>query len=558
MSEPVRPMPKPMITPEGHWEGRLFLSPESMDTRALFTLPSGPVIPIIVVPGIMGTNLRAKKHPIDEKERNSKLASGEAAWRAPNGVAAGIQEADKWSKRTPADRQNILCGPTLEVDDSGSIEISSESRRSGITPEHGRQRCWGEVHSDSYGPLLQALEKNFSGVLFNSASNGRIGYTPTGFWKRVMQCDPKRWGVNQIAPLTSAELEKVAHYQFPVYACGYNWLESNTHAASRLEQRINQVIEFWTSRKAKCERVILITHSMGGLVARACAKRIPGKIAGVVHGVMPALGAPVCYRRIACGTEGVMELVGGFFATIAGPTPESTTAVMATSPGALQLLPNHLYPNPWLRVGVLVREGTPPKERFDWLFSLPSAEDGNPYDLYRDFDSWYRLINPDFADPAQRYKSRQKLMEVIRNALDEAERFHVSELDQYYHPNSFAFYGRDAEQVSFGSVQWIARHYGARSGFDYNKSEVRTGEYSGQFGLGGRSVKLARGTLNFEPMAQDSSGDGTVPAASGNGPSGKVKQVFGTRGYGHQGSYQDEAMLMLTHYLIAKIVQAVQ
>lgn len=46
-----------------------------------------------------------------------------------------------------------------------------------------------------------------------------------------------------------------------------------------------------------------------------------------------------------------------------------------------------------------------------------------------------------------------------------------------------------------------------------------------------------------------------VPQQSGAGPSGKVAGIFRTGGYDHQGSYSDEAMLMLTQHLIAKIVQ---
>ena len=38
------------------------------------------------------------------------------------------------------------------------------------------------------------------------------------------------------------------------------------------------------------------------------------------------------------------------FALILGRTTRETTAVMATAPGVLELLPNHLYPRPWLHL----------------------------------------------------------------------------------------------------------------------------------------------------------------------------------------------------------------
>ena len=47
----------------------------------------------------------------------------------------------------------------------------------------------------------------------------------------------------------------------------------------------------------------------------------------------------------------------------------------------------------------------------------------------------------------------------------------------------------------------------------------------------------------------------TVPRQSGTGPRGKVRQVFATQGYDHQGSYKHPDMLMLTLRLVVKIVQ---
>jgi hypothetical protein len=61
--------------------------------------------------------------------------------------------------------------------------------------------------------------------------------------------------------------------------------------------------------------------------------------------------------------------------------------------------------------------------------------------------------------------------------------------------------------------------------------------------------------LLFGPGVQDAPGDGTVSQQSGAGPRGKIKRIFRTTGYNHQGSYKDEAMLKLTHHLIVKIAQ---
>ncbi|MGL1409641.1 hypothetical protein ACSTIX_24320, partial [Vibrio parahaemolyticus] len=91
---------------------------------------------------------------------------------------------------------------------------------------------------------------------------------------------------------------------------------------------------------------------MGGLVARACAQlpEMAERILGVVHGVMPALGAPATYKRIRAGFEGAGQVV-------LGRNAAECTAVMANAPGPLELLPTAQYKTwsnrgerHWLRV----------------------------------------------------------------------------------------------------------------------------------------------------------------------------------------------------------------
>ncbi|WP_371763803.1 hypothetical protein [Massilia sp.] len=563
MSEPTRRMPNPTITPEGHWEGTIVFTPEAMNTRALFMLPKGDVVPVILVPGIMGTNLRAKRNPIVNRkrdERNNALLPGEAAWRAPNTVKEKVNEVRTWQKRKARIRQQILDRETLEVDETGEIILPPDAGEHGLTEATSRPQGWGEVHADSYGQLLAQLECHLNQTFdFNDYTKER---EIRRRWKEVMHCDPAQWGVRSIPPLTEDELVKHARNYYPVYACGYNWLDSNWESSKRLEQRILDILKFWTDRREKCKQVILVTHSMGGLVARACAKRIPDKIAGIIHGVMPALGAPAAYRRIACGTESTSpsrtstldkQAMEGF-ATIAGPTTEDTTAVLATAPGPLELLPNQLYPKPWLHVGV-VTPAHGNQGSYRSILSLPPADE-TPYALYADWTSWYRVINPALADPAGKYGRAKGTVETaIRDALDSAQRFHMLYVRDFYHPNTYAFYCTDSANMTFGEVRWTAREQHG-SGTVLTPANVKQAQFFGHTATGGRKVMIEGATeLHFEPEEQDIAGDGTVPPQSGAGPGGKVKQLFETRGYDHQGAYNHKSMQLLTQYLIAKIAQ---
>jgi pimeloyl-ACP methyl ester carboxylesterase len=577
MPDPTRPLPIPTPLENGGWSVYSYMTPEAFTIRGLALIPSNNVIPVVVVPGVMGTNLRARRKPNlgrKEDERNEILKPGESAWRPPNGKVEGVKAARLWEGRDPKKRQLMFDAPTLEVDDSGPIILPTSHLDYILTDDEVRGRGWGEVHAGSYGGLLLALETHLNHA-FGYDDDKQQRFVPR-HWKEVMACDPRRWGLRDFEPLTEAHLEKHANYHFPVYACGYNWLESCAISSQRLEQRILDIIGFWKSKKRNCEKVIIVTHSMGGLVARACAQRIPDKIAGVIHGAMPALGAPAAYRRMACGTEGsspsndeLQNVEAALTANILGETTDKTTPVLAVSPGALELLPNHLYPGPWLHVRV--KQGLGPafapsyegkvdalrfrETNYDYLH-LPNEQRPDVYKLYRDMSPWYRLIDPALADPAGKYRKQKRgsVEETIRMAIDKAEQFHKS-LGDYYHPNTYAFYGDDNGKKSFGQMRWIAQLRNG-SGTALTASNVAAAQYLGHTPEGRRLVLVDGKTeLHFEPEQQDTRGDGTVPHQSGAGPAGKVKQMFATHGYDHQGCYNSPDMVLLTLRLVAKIVQ---
>lgn len=552
MPEPTRPLPNLVPQPDGSWTGRTVLTPTALKTRGLFTMPPSKVVPVIVVPGIMGTNLRAKSDP---KKRNAVLKPGEKAWRPPNGKIEGISAAYMWQNRQARMRQLILDPETLEVDSGGEINLPLEARNYGMLEKEVRDHSWGEVHWDSYGSLLFGLYVGLNRTFeVNPSNNSRV---VCRHWKDVMACDPARWGVRAIEKITEKELEKHAEYYYPIYACGYNWLDSCEKSAQQLGQRIDDIVEFWSTHKRVCKKVILLTHSMGGLVARAYARQKPDSILGIIHGVMPALGAPAAYRRIACGTESwnasnsaPADVEAGFVAQILGDKPELTMPVMASAPGPLQLLPNHLYPRPWLHVCMFSRINN--KDVARDIVHMPT---GNPYDLYRDMDAWYRMVDPKLCDPANTLKrGKRGARDAIWGAIDIAERFHRETLDTYYHPNTYAFYGADRAYMSFGSIRWIARDPG--NGAVFTEANLRGAALAGYRETVGRRIRVeGKTTLDVVPALQDVGGDGTVSPQSGAGPRGKVKQCFEIRGIDHQGAFNNESILLLTQHLVVKLVQ---
>src|SRR6059058_2681181 len=320
MTDPLRRLKDPVINKDGSFTAHTVLTQTSLKTRGLVYKGSEKVVPVIFIPGTMGTNLRVRRDvPLPP---NYPLKPGEPAWRPPNSDAGSLLYASDWKKRSPKSRQLILHPDFVEVDDSGDLDIAPSYLERSVM----RERGWGVIFSGSDGTLLFELQSHLEMTFRLDTLNQRH---IRKHWKEVMQAmqgDPlQRWGVRSVAPLTESELEKYADYQYPIYAFGYNWLQSCGEAAKHLEERIDKIIRWWETRRHQCDKVILVTHSMGGLVGRACAQRIPHRILGVIHGVMPALGAPLAYRRLACGTEcdspandSLDNYEAGKFADIAG------------------------------------------------------------------------------------------------------------------------------------------------------------------------------------------------------------------------------------------------
>lgn len=566
MKEPTRPIPQPTVDRDGSLVAHTVATPTAFKVRARVTIGSRKVIPVIFVPGIMGSNLRVRR---DMAVRDGdELKPGEPAWRPPNKAIDAYREAEKWDSRSPAARQRILDPSTLEVDPGGELNLPFCAIDAAVM----RERGWGEVHTSSYGALLVDLQRHLEKTFQVSPYGIR---QVRHYWKRVMQCEPERWGVRSIENVTESELERYAAFQYPVYAFGYNWLDSCEVAAKSLRKRIDQIKKFWTERRHECRQVIIVTHSMGGLVARACSRLSVPKsgasdIAGIIHAVMPALGAPVAYRRIACGTEGgnftnglADNIKAAKFAEIAGETSAKTTPVMAVAPGVLQLLPNHLYPKPWLIIKTIW--GANGRDDVRDMVSLPVS---SPYELYRDMDSWYRMIDPVLADPAHRYgRKNGGVRKRILSAIDEAERFHTKVLSDespnepgrpYYHPNTYAFYGADRSLKAYGQIRWVAK-VPPSSHAVLTPANIRAGKLIAYGKDGAREIEVEGGVrLSFSVWPQDANGDETLPVQSGAGPTHHIRQIFAPAGFRHQDSFHHEDMLLLTRHLIVKIVQEIR
>lgn len=510
---------KPTYDARGNAVWRTRMSPPD-ETFAMCLMVPDRVIPVIFVPGVMGSNLVEKNADPGEAIR----------WRLDDSLSAG-----RWASpdMDAAARRRYLRAHVVHVDTEGFVPTDMP-----IPAEELRRRGWGEVGALSYGEWLRWLE-----TALNDYDDPQAG-------ERVKLMKDALGAMAGEQALTYEEIRLSYRYRFPVHAFGYNWLASNADSARRLGQRIDEVIARYRGEGKKCEKVILVTHSMGGLVARHCSevtKDATGRIFrdrifGIVHGVMPATGAAAVYRRFKAGTEDTTawyDLFGALTASALGNDAGEMTAVLSDAPGPLQLLPTPEYGNGWLRI----RDG-------GQEISLPQA--GDPYsEIYTVRGKWWSMCEDHLINPlnVERDSHRHKAQvdahwaNFARIIQEDVRRFHA-ELKDQYHRHTYAFFGSHADVRAYGTVTWTGNGggwlrgdrasdvLGARALDPTEKGTTRTVS-APLLGEGWQRGELQTYRIS-EP---DEPGDGTVPHRSGAAPQRKCHAFLQVK-VGHEPAYK--------------------
>jgi len=557
----------------GKVTGETTLSPKGYGSGVAVPIDARPYLPVILVPGIMASNLRvasrARRMVYDRLAQQRERAT-EIAWRPPNaghylqGAGAIKDAAFTKSKYSPAVRQILLDPATTEVDPGGPTYWDP---RGLVGRVEAQARGWGTVLWDAYGPFMCELNHALQRTLPPAKSSWWTSEGLNPLWQKL------REGQGPYAPfrLTEAELKKVQQYQMPVHACGYNWLHSNGQSAEDLKQEVDRILAHYRERGAVVGKVLLVSHSMGGLVVRAFARKYPGLVMGVVHGVQPAVGAAACYYRMVAGMEFDVMVA----TDLLGRTGRETIPVMGNAPGPLELLPTKDYGMGWLHL-----EEQRPDGSHRTLLSLPQRD---PYEeIYKQQDSWARLADPERLDPANLNKKADATpWGAYLKALGKAQQFH-QELGTYYFPErTHAFYGDNACLQTISHVRWrCVSKDGRLDATGLERLKVYWDDAKGE-----RSTDVERPSrthpgrtervrvplyLATRGEALDGSGDGTVPRVSGSAPGrAGVKHTYRlelwkdvdpkhpekSTAHDHQDAFNNEQARAVTLYALAKILQ---
>ncbi|WP_428718985.1 esterase/lipase family protein [Undibacterium curvum] len=474
---------------------------ENSDTREKnIVFASQWVIPVIFVPGVMGTNLKKKGDKTDD------------VWHPPNGTWDTAALAFGFFFKNAKKRQILFNKDEAEVDWGGPIEADRVQLHN--DKDHAKkvlyERGWGSVHWSSYGEILQDLHLKLNQEIL--VRSGPLS-TPElqEWWAKTMQADPADFGcvTGQAKPLTEKEIKELKRYRFEIWCCGYNWLQSNSESARDLDAYIQKVLKVYEREdEPRARKVIVVTHSMGGLVTRGMLQ-LPGaqeRVLGVVHGVQPATGAPAVYKRARCGFEGAEQVV-------LGRNAAEATAVMANAPALLEMLPFADYNRgkPWLKV-----EGH--------AFALP--KEGDPFGEIYGSTAWYGLVpeqSTNLIDPAKMIVSTLKDGKTVRDVFDDTLRFvlkfqkSITQPGSNYHPVTHAYCGIDRERKTWGEFTWRGQ---VPAEMDISNAQLMRDDGDGRIMVGaGKQIALKEDAPN-----QDS--DSIVSAWSGVAPFAYSKSFF--------------------------------
>lgn len=567
---------------------------------ASVTINDYRIIPVIFIPGIMGSNLKNDKDKV--------------IWRYDDGLSL-----IGWSLpgSGPEERKRLLHPDRVQVDNRGAIISSQQQQQQQQSqilldnpvnkydtestdrliaalkkaqendPETKlfgtrKDRGWGEVAAASYGSFLDLLQL----ALFQDKPH-KDNPLNTTYKKLITEALGVEFcGSGNSDSLNEQDLDVMKHYQFPVHAMGYNWLGSNVQSAGRLRSRINEIVQGYKSKGMKCHKVILVTHSMGGLVARYYSECLElggstgnQNIYGIIHGVMPLTGAAAAYTRMKRGTENPESSVKGYVTSqILGRNAAEMTAICSQSAGPLELLPSVDYGTDWLRI----------TDRHGITTLLPG---NNPYaELYLKRDTWWKLIDENLLNPYN-FTLNKIQMEVdwiiYSNIMFNVKLFH-NKITNKYHSNTYSFYGKVTKDIipstyltqeiacwkgdiAIGDATVLKRKRVLNDGrLDYREiMERRT--VTDTLSREEQNWKVSsHGTgdmKNYNPVyvytgqcftLRDSSenGDGTVPLRAGKIPDRFVKERLSVN-VAHEAAYRNETSLAFTLRSIIKIAQQV-
>jgi hypothetical protein len=475
------------------------------DTSTCDTV-SSLTVPIVFVPGVMGSRLDIIQGRTWDPDDSTAMATWISLTDASvQKTRRALRASGSGAPGTAAKVKNTLYHSSVFTDPIDQVFGASRCRAIGklatgkdekpsIGVFYGTHRNWGSVNWGFYGSLLMYLESQLN----------------------AHDDDP----------------------HFPVFACGYDWRQSNTISGRQINAFLRKVLNQY---KAVASNVIVITHSMGGLAVRAGIQADPGitsSIRGVIHGLQPSLGAVTCYRRFLTGASAPADKDGigpdYVLNKIMGNTGARYAYNLSGCAGPLQLLPNHLFSS---------CAGS-------WLQGLDGSYDLSAiYTIYRQINvpgiAGITAGGEEQSGTTQEKKSRSVRADFAFN-IKGAEAFHQA-LERTAHPRTYVLYStglRTDHSIEFQNL------FGSISAPD-SRPKV-------QWQVEGVDGADLTDLWNEVVYHRRPDGDGTVPEASAQCPTlmplPLAEPAAAARPLEHAAAYGDAAFQALTLSFIHRLL----
>lgn len=465
--------------------------------------PTKVTIPIVLLPGIMGSRLFQRAGGKAWDPDDPLFTGGEYAWNA--GTSAPVynrHDTAEIVRKAAARRKALLVGPKFT---KNYVYVDEYNAPAELTFDQ-MERGWGMLVQSAYKPTLDHMSTS--------------GFRST------------------IAQKVKETNEKFDLQRMTIYACGYNWTGSCGDAGVWVAERVRTYLDWerqWAAENdAECPGAILVTHSMGGLVARAACLQagLASDVLAVLSTVMPTDGAAAAYKRFHFGFEHPTS--GGFFAhmtyVVLGRQGQLVTALLGHMPGAQELLPNKRYRDNagrerWLRVK------NPERNRVGrWISGegpvIELPQNGNPYvEIYQRKDRMYRAANPEwlFPDSLQNADPELDQFDEFRRINNIAKNWHDSIVSAGdFHDVTYLCHSDSSSYATYDRIEWEPDMFLGSLGRSVNDDDIDTSSKELDYRrenliFGKEDNKHISGPIfrpDFKISAPTGAGDATVPISA--------------------------------------------
>ncbi len=328
-------------------------------------------------------------------------------------------------------------------------------------------------------------------------------------------------------------------FVFPVYARGYNWVDSNQDSGAYLANEIKKIID---AEKAipgrECDRVVIVSHSMGGLASRSAMglHDLKGSCFGAIHGAQPATGAPEAYYEMRAGAH------GGMSALAIGTDSATVMPVLANCAGGLELLPTRLYKTGAGQAGWLQQT-----DKNGRVMGKVLPAHGDPYaEIYKADKGFLRLIlHPELLNPGGQERQDPSIKQGTAQTpqaksfalMDKADKFH-HDLNTWTHDKTAVAYGQDGP-ATYDSINYAyQRPYQERQDYDRGAGFGKIPDSNPDEGKGADLDK----NVWYLIADKHGQGDGTVPRSSGGSLQPTLRKAYQTHGPVHAEFYKDSGV----------------